>query len=72
MTAPELRRLPFAPIEQLLARFDINREPAGHNAQALAELAGVHRRQIHRWRTEGVSPTVADRILSRVGPPRSR
>jgi plasmid maintenance system antidote protein VapI len=60
-------RLPFEPIEQLLARFDLEREPVGHNAKALARLLGVHSRQVYRWRHEGVTHAHADRLLTRVG-----
>jgi hypothetical protein len=59
--------LPFAPIEQLLARFDLEREPVGHNAKALARLLGVNPRQVWRWRAEGVTHAHADRLLTRVG-----
>lgn len=59
--------LPFEPLERLLARFDVNREPVGHNASAIAHLAGVNVRQVHRWRAAGISINVADRVCARVG-----
>jgi hypothetical protein len=65
MTTPV--QLPWAPLGALLGRFDVNREPCGSNAAALAQLLGVSPRQVFRWRAEGVSLNVADRICATVG-----
>jgi hypothetical protein len=64
--ARRMERLPFAPLEHVLAGITINREPCLHNPGALAKVAGVTARQIYRWRTDGMTVLAADRVCCRI------
>lgn len=50
-------RLPFAPLETL----------AGGRPHELARRVGRNSRQVYRWRSEGLSPSLADRLATRLG-----
>jgi hypothetical protein len=65
MTASTMH-LPFAPLEQHLAGFLVNREPCTTPAGE-AQLLQVDCRSIYRWRAEGISANVADRLCHRLG-----
>jgi hypothetical protein len=51
-------RLPLAPLEQLVGR--------GCGLATAREL-GVHPRQVHRWRRQGVTWAQADELATRAG-----
>lgn len=60
-------RLPWAPLEAIVARTEVNREPCGTNVQAQARLLGRAARQVYRWRVEGLSFGQADRLCNELG-----
>lgn len=60
-------RLPFEPLAQLLARYEVNREPCGFTPRRVAGLLGVEDRQVYRWRLYGLSERQADRLCTRIG-----
>lgn len=60
-------RLPWAPLESVVARTEVNREPCGSNVQAQARLLGRDPRQVYRWRTGGLSFDQADRLCNELG-----
>lgn len=60
-------RLPFAPLADLVARMEADREPCGDNAVAIARVLGRSRYQVYRWRREGLSERVADELATHVG-----
>lgn len=56
-------RFPFTPLADVAQR----RWPDGGIYTRLAEFAGVHRKQISRWRTAGVPTWAADRLAVALG-----
>jgi hypothetical protein len=51
-------RFPLEPLRAALGR---------PNNLQLARLVGAHRRQVYRWRDDGLSERLADRSACRVG-----
>jgi hypothetical protein len=59
-------RLPWAPLAAALAVVEVEREPLGSNLKRTARLLDVDVRQLGRWRRDGISPDIADRICHRI------
>lgn len=66
-------RLPFDPIDQLLehqgeSRWTVvERRDGQGNACYIAQRIGQHRSLIHRYRKDGLTPNMADRIAIALG-----
>jgi hypothetical protein len=66
------RHYSFKPVEQLLIARLGDQVIGGHaivkpGTPMFAEFLGEHRRQVARWRSGGVSRSLADRIADRIG-----
>lgn len=57
-------RLPFAPLERLVI---LARDGERLTDDRLAELFGMNRRNLYRWREAGIPRVMADRLAPRVG-----
>lgn len=62
-STPNAERFAFAPLEEAARR----QWPDGGVYTRLGELAGVHRKQIARWRADGVPAWAADRLAIALG-----